>query len=243
MIFLIIFITCITIIASCIGTVSGFGLSVVMTPLLFLFLPLQQVIFLVSIIHWFHSLWKAILFRRHISWHICICFGIPAMVASFLGAQFLGVGESVYFSRLIGFFFIFYGVLLLVMPTVKLTYNKITAFFGGIVSGFLAGVFGLRGAVRSIFLSMFNLPKMVYLGTTGMVSLIVDSTRLFVYTSKKMDLDFALLLGMIAFIPASFVGSYMGKKLVHKTPQQYFRAILALFLLIIGMWIVYSSLK
>lgn len=42
-----------TLIASCIGTMTGFGTSTIMVPVLSLFLPLPLVLLFAGIIHWF----------------------------------------------------------------------------------------------------------------------------------------------------------------------------------------------
>lgn len=83
-----IYITLITIVASAVGVLSGFGLGTIMTPTLILFLPFQQAIFIIAIIHWFHDIWKIWLFDRRISWRLFLYFGVPGVVGSFFGSLF-----------------------------------------------------------------------------------------------------------------------------------------------------------
>ena len=54
-------------------------------------------------------------------------------------------------------------------------------YAGGIASGFLAGLIGTGGAVRGITLAAFNLPKDIFIATSGLIDLGVDSTRALVY--------------------------------------------------------------
>ena len=42
-----------TLITSCIETLTGFGISTIMVPTLILFYPVPEVLLLVGIIHWF----------------------------------------------------------------------------------------------------------------------------------------------------------------------------------------------
>ena len=48
-----IYITLLTLFASIIGTITGFGTSTIMIPILVMFFPPVETIFLVAIIHWF----------------------------------------------------------------------------------------------------------------------------------------------------------------------------------------------
>lgn len=228
----------ITLIASCVGTMTGFGLSTIMLPTLLLFLPLTQVILLVSIIHWFLSGWNTILFRKGINWQLFAYFGIPAMLTSIVGARLVGE-ESEHLLPYLGIFFIGYSFLLIFVPKFQLPHNRSISLLGGSLSGFFAGIFGMRGAIRSVFLSAFNLPKIVYLGSTALIGFCVDSTRLIVYGLEGINLYQSLWWGLLLFIPASFVGSYIGRHLVYKIPTEYFRPVVALFLLIVGLRLLF----
>lgn len=60
----IILIALLTLVASTIGTMTGFGTSTIMIPVLVMFFPPIEVIFLVAIIHWLGDIWKVALFRK-----------------------------------------------------------------------------------------------------------------------------------------------------------------------------------
>lgn len=75
-----------TVLAGGVGTLSGFGTSTIMVPVLVMFFPLPQTLLLVGIIHWFGDVWKIALFRHGIRWPLWVAFGIPGVLFSFLGA-------------------------------------------------------------------------------------------------------------------------------------------------------------
>jgi uncharacterized protein len=58
----IVLIAVLTLLASTVGTMTGFGTSTIMVPVLASFLALPQVLLLVGVIHWFGNLWKMLLF-------------------------------------------------------------------------------------------------------------------------------------------------------------------------------------
>ncbi len=112
------------------------------------------------------------------------------------------------------------------------------ALSGGALSGFFAGMFGIGGAIRSMFLSAFNLPKAVYIATAGAIGLLVDSTRIITYFTGSVILPDELWWGLFLFIPISFVGAKFAKHIVDKIPQDRFRSVIAIFLLLIGIKLI-----
>ncbi len=97
---------------------------------------------------------------------------------------------------------------------------------GGVIS---------RGAIRAAFLSAFDLKKAVFLATAGAIGLVVDSMRLITYLQGGVRLDDLVVWGLPAFIPASFLGASVAKRIVDYIPQNVFRVTVAVFLLLIGL--------
>jgi uncharacterized membrane protein YfcA len=230
----IIYLTILTILASGVGTITGFGTSTIMIPVLLIFYPLPQTLLLVGIIHWFGDIWKLALFRHGIRWKLLLAFGVPGIITSFLGASLAFSAPEGLLSRILGGFLLAYVVFLFVNPTFRMKQSNFTAVTGGTLSGFLAGIFGIGGAVRSAFLSVFDLPKAIYITTTGGIALFIDSSRLITYYQRGTRLESILLLGLFALIPASFLGARIAKSIVDKIPQKYFRIVLAVFILLVG---------
>jgi uncharacterized protein len=237
----ILFIAFITIIASFIGTLSGFGTSTLLIPTLSLLgVPFSQALLLVGIIHWVGNLWKIIFFREGILWRLIATFALPGILGAFLGARLMvSVPQSV-LLRYLGLFLIVYVLILLFMPAFRVKPTDKNAILGGTLSGLSFGFFGMGGVIRSAFLIAYELPKKVYLATTGIIGICVDSTRLATYMHKGVSLQALLLYGLLVFIPASFLGAYSAKNIIEKLPQKYFKLIVALFLLIVGLKLVFA---
>jgi uncharacterized membrane protein YfcA len=138
------------------------------------------------------------------------------------------------FSRILGCFLVLYVIYLFAKSSFKVKPNLVLGVCGGALSGFLAGVFGIGGAVRGLFLTAFDLPKAVYISTAGAIALFIDATRLTTYFKNGARLPTLLLYGLPLFIPASFLGAAIVKCIVDKIPQQHFRKIVAIFLLLMG---------
>lgn len=234
----IIYIALLTLLASMIGTLAGFGISTVMIPVLLIFLPLPQTLLLVAIIHWFNDIWKIVLFQHGIRWKLFLAFGIPGIFASFLGSSLsLRIPREI-LSRALGIFLIAYVLFILFNQTFKLSQKLSVAISGGALTGFFAGIFGIGGEINAVALSAFNLEKAVYVATAGAISLMIDSTRIATYVTGGVRLEPFLLSGFLLFVPASLIGAMLGKKGVEKIPQEKFRNFVAIFIFLLGLKLV-----
>ena len=234
----IISIALLTLLASTIGTMTGFGTSTIMIPILVMFLPPVETIFLVAIIHWFGDIWKVLLFRKGFSFSLIALFGVIGLLTSYLGASFSSNMDKTLLLRLLGIFLSGYALFLIFKSRFKIKANNLMALTGGALSGFFAGIFGIGGAVRGMFLSAFDLPKVVYIATTGAIGLMVDATRIITYFTSGTTLPSMLWWSLLIFIPVSFIGAQIAKKLVDRIPQDKFRNFVAVFLFIIGLKLV-----
>ena len=232
----IIYITVLVLIASMIGTMTGFGTSTIMVPVLLLFFPLPQTLLFVGIIHWFGDLWKIILFKKGLNWKLILGFGITGIVASFIGASLTFQISEKILMKILGAFLLAYVIFIFFKPDYRLAKNKKNMIAGGALSGFFAGIFGVGGAIRATFLTAFDLPKAVYIATAGSIALLIDSTRLITYLTGGVRLEAMLLWGMIVFVPVSFLGAKIAKRIVDHIPQKSFRFFITLFLALIGLY-------
>jgi uncharacterized membrane protein YfcA len=221
--------------ASAIGTVTGFGLSTVMIPLLALAYPVPETLLFVGVIHWFNDLWKLVLFREGIRWKLILSFGLPGIVATVVGARLIFAIPNAILQRILGLFLISYVAFLFARSAFKVRQSLVAGAAGGALSGFCAGIFGMGGAIRALFLTAFDLPKAVYLATAGAIAIAIDTPRLVTYLGQGARLDALLFWGLILFIPASFLGARFGKGLLERIPQEHFRKVVAALLFIVGL--------
>lgn len=228
-------IAALTIVAGGVGTLTGFGTSTIMVPVLLMFYSLPETLLLVGIIHWFGDIWKILLFKRGIRWALWLSFGVTGVLYSLWGATLSVTAPEELMSRVLGGFLILYVGFLFWKSSFKLPATTGIAGIGGAASGFLAGIFGVGGAVRSAFLAAFDLKKAVYIATSGAIAIVIDTVRIGTYLHGGARLEPILLWGMIAFIPASLIGAGVAKKVVERIPQRKFRFVVAAFLLLAGL--------
>ena len=234
----IIYIALLTLLASTIGTLAGFGISAIMVPVLLIIFPLPQTLLLVGVIHWFNDVWKIILFREGISWKLFLAFGLPGILTSFIGSSLsLRISREL-LSRALGVFLIAYVLFIIFNRTFKLSQKLSVAISGGALTGFFAGIFGIGGEINAVALSTFNLKKAVYVATAGAISFMIDSARIATYIRGGIGLEPAILAGFLIFIPLSLIGAIIGKRGVEKIPQEKFRNFVAVFIFLFGLKLV-----
>ncbi|AKB57886.1 sulfite exporter TauE/SafE family protein [Methanosarcina barkeri] len=234
----VIYIALLTLLASLIGTMAGFGISTIMVPILLIILPLPQTLLLVGIVHWFNDIWKILLFRKGIRWKLLLTFGLPGIFASFLGSFLsLKISREI-LSRALGMFLIAYVIFIIFNRTFKLSQKLSVAISGGTLTGFFAGIFGIGGEINAVALSAFNLKKAVYVATAGAIAFMIDSTRIATYIQGGTRLDPVLISGFLIFIPVSLIGAMIGKIGIEKIPQEKFRNFVAVFIFLFGLKLV-----
>lgn len=209
-------------IAEVIGTVSGFGSSILFVPLATLFFDFHEVLGITALFHVFSNLSKIFLFRKGIDKKIGIKLGIPAVISVAVGAVLskyvpqkeLEVGMSVILIILS-----LYLIKNFEKPLRQTDRNLVS---GGIASGFLAGLIGTGGAIRGITLSAFMLPKDIFIATSALIDLGVDTTRAAVYFFNGfMRSEFLLMVPPLIIV--SILGSWLGKQILKKTSERVFR--------------------
>jgi uncharacterized membrane protein YfcA len=233
--------TGLVLLASGVGTITGFGTSTIMVPVLVPYLGLTSTLLFVGIIHWFGNIWKLLLFRQGLRWRLIVRFAVTGVPATILAASLMVDAPEVTLSRVLGALLLAYVAFLFLKGRFALPQGPRTTLAGGALYGFTAGIFGIGGAIRGAFLAAYNLPKAVYIATTGaIIGLAIDSSRLVAYSLGGSMLDRSLWLGMLIFVPVSFFGAKIGERAVARIPQQRFRQVIAAFLAVVALKLLFA---
>lgn len=224
-----------TFVASFMGTIVGFGSSIMMLPIVAILLPLPEALLFVGIVHFFNDVWEVVLFRESIKWKPLLIFGGTGIVATVIGASLVVVAPQVLLSRILGLLLIGSVLILLFNPKLELKQNTFNLSLGGTLSGFIAGIFGIGGPTRSLFLSSLKLSPKTYIFTIGALSLLVDAARLSTYLVEGVRLEKDLIFILIYLVPISFIAARLARSVVNKLPQGIFRGLVAVLLITVGL--------
>ncbi|MBP7699250.1 MAG: sulfite exporter TauE/SafE family protein [Saprospiraceae bacterium] len=218
-----------------IGTVSGFGSSILFVPIASLFFDFKSVLGITAIFHVFSNLSKIALFRNGINKDIAIKLGIPAIIFVIIGAYITTFLPTKQIELAMSFMLILLSIYLIFNYNNPIKRTNTNLYLGGLTSGFLAGVAGTGGAIRGITLAAFQLPKETFIATSALIDLGVDASRAVIYTSNgyfKKE-NFILIPFLIGI---SILGSYVGKIILKRTSENIFRHIVLGVILVIAVF-------
>ena len=207
--------------AEIIGTVSGFGSSILFVPVASLFLDFKMVLGITAVFHIFSNLSKIYFFHTGIDKNIVIKLGIPAIIFVTIGAFLTAYIPQKTIELAMNLLILAIAIYLISGHAKSLKETNTNLYLGGTISGFLAGLIGTGGAIRGIMLSVFSLEKNVFIATSAIIDLGVDSSRAAVYISKGyFQKEHLILIPFLILI--SIIGSYIGKIILQRMPEKVF---------------------
>ena len=210
--------------AEIVGTISGFGSSILFVPLASLVLDFKVVLGITAVFHVFSNLSKIYLFQKGIDKQIALKLGIPAVLFVTLGAWLTNYIPQKEIEM--GMNFIIFSIALYMMSGhhKRIKESNTNLFLGGTLSGFLAGLIGTGGAIRGITLAAFNLEKDAFIATSAIIDMGVDVSRAGVYiASGYFQREHIILIPFLIII--SIAGSYAGKRILNYIPEKTFQYI------------------
>src|SRR3990170_1059307 len=200
--------------AAALTLMTGFGLGTILTPVFLLFYDVKIAILIVAIVHFLNNLLKFSLFSRHLNTDILKRFGVLAITGAFIGAFLQGMMNSDAVKVLLGISLIFLGLKEASGLGEKARLPKKIDFIGGFLSGLLGGLVGNQGAIRSVYLLNYNIPKEAFIATASTIALLIDLTRVPVYLisySRQLKENWLMLLGLVV---VAYLGTLAGSWLV-----------------------------
>lgn len=230
---------------------SGFGLGTILTPVFIVFFPVEVAITLTGIVHFGNNIFKLFIVRRNFNKEVLLRFGIPAVIFAFIGAYILllipnmeAICSYSLFGKtfkifplklLIALLLLFFAIIDLIPFFNKLQFNRNKLPIGGALSGFFGGLSGSQGALRSAFLIRAGLSKEAFIATTVMISCFVDFTRLGVYSTRLLKIDFSDNLPLlISATLSAMCGAFIGNKLLKKVTLHFLQITVAIMLVILA---------
>jgi uncharacterized membrane protein YfcA len=238
---------------------SGFGLGTILVPVFAIFFPIDIAIILTAIVHFLNNIFKLLLLGKNADRTVIIKFGIPSILAAFVGAYLLTYVtklEPLFSYTLfdktfyvvpvkltIAILLFVFSLFDIVPKLIKLQFDIKYLSLGGLLSGFFGGLSGNQGALRTAFLIRANLTKETFIATGVVIACLVDISRLTIYSNKIISLDNQLNYSLIISATLSaFIGAYFGNKLLKKvtikTIQYFVATTLIVFSIMLGLGII-----
>lgn len=219
--------------AEILGTVGGFGSSLFFVPIASYFLDFYSVLGITALFHVSSNLAKIAFFRKGFDKKLLISIGIPAVLFVIAGAFLSKFIETKILELSLAIFLIAVSLILLIFKNLALKPTLSNSIGGGIFSGLIAGLLGTGGAIRGMVLAAYNLRMEVFIATSAIIDLGIDSSRSVVYYLNGYVHKHDLYLIPILLV-VSIVGTFIGKKILTRISEKQFKYIVLILILITG---------
>lgn len=240
-----------SLLASLLTFFAGFGLGTLLMPVFAIFFPIDVAVALTAVVHLMNNLFKLVLTGKKANWGVVLRFGIPAIVAAFLGAWLLlrvssfeplatyHIGEREFaitpVKLIIAVLLIFFALMEALPRLKKLQFSRDKMIPGGLLSGFFGGLSGHQGALRSAFLVRAGLSKESFIATGVIIACMIDLARLSVYFNRYADADIrGNMKLLIAATLAAFAGAFAGNLLLKKVTFSFIQNIVTVMLMLLA---------
>jgi uncharacterized membrane protein YfcA len=237
--------------ASALALPSGFGLGTILMPAFALFFPLDLAVAMTAVVHLLNNVFKFILYGKSADTGVLLRFGVPAIIAAFVGARALlllsGLHPLATYSiggwvlhvqpvKAVVALLIAVFALLDFLPSLEnVSFDRSLLPLGGVLSGFFGGLTGHQGALRSAFLVRSGLTKESFIATGVVLSCLVDFSRISVYSayfSSEGFTESALLVGGAVIFAC--IGALAAHRTVKEASLPTIRLLVAIMLLAIA---------
>ncbi|MFM9863039.1 MAG: TSUP family transporter [Micropepsaceae bacterium] len=232
---------------------SGFGLGTILLPAFAIFFPTPVAVAATGAVHLMNNLFKGGLLGRQAHWPTVLSFGLPAIPFAILGAWVLSrlASSAAVFewsawgkvfgptpaSLIIGCTMIAFAVLELQPWFQRLTAPKRLMPLGGALTGFIGGLSGQQGALRSMFLLKSGLEPARFIPTGVLIAMLVDLSRLPVYAISFASLNqfaWRQVTLVAAGTVCAFAGAFLGARYLAKATMEIVRIMVAALMSLIG---------
>ena len=226
--------------AAGIASVTGFGIGSLLTPVLAIETGTKLAVAAISIPHAVATAQRFWLLRRHVDTRVLLGFGVASAVGGLAGALAHVWVSSGALSVVFGCVVALTGVAELTGWMRRVRWSRRSAWIAGGLSGALGGMVGNQGGIRTAALLGFDVPKESFVATATAIGLFVDGARMPVYLATQWR-DILRIWPLVAIATVAVViGTALGARLLSRLPQQSFRKLIGVVLILLGGYMVVS---
>lgn len=230
------------VVAGGVASVTGFGVGSLLTPVLSFAVGAKVAIALTSIPHLIATAMRLWMLRTHVDKKILFQFGLTSAVGGLVGALLHSVLKTPSITIAFGCILLFSGFMGATGFSERLRFGGIGAWIAGGISGFLGGLVGNQGSIRSAALLGFDIPKIAFVATATATALIVDGARMPVYfVSQFPDVVKSWVLICIT-VAGAIIGTLAGAKILRNINESTFRKVVSAFIFVLGAFMLYQGL-
>lgn len=225
-------------VAGGIASIAGFGIGSVLTPTLSVWVDARLAVAAISIPHLIGTALRFWLLKGGVDRRVLWSFGIASAAGGIAGALLNAVFTSPALLTLLAVLLLFVAAGELTGFSRRLVFRGPAAWIAGALSGALGGLVGNQGGLRSAALLGFRMDRDTFVATATAIGLIVDAARMPVYFVVHAGELRSMATAIAVTIAGVVVGTVAGGRILRRIPEPYFRRVVAIFLAILGIWLL-----
>jgi uncharacterized protein len=226
-----------------VAAVTGFGIGSLLTPALALQVDTRLAVAAVSIPHIVGTAFRFWLLGGRADPKVLWTFGVTSAAGGLAGALLQERASTPALMVLFGALLLFTAGAELTGLVERMRFRGPVASLAGAASGFLGGLVGNQGGIRSAALLGVDLPKHVFVATSTAVGLMVDGARVPVYLWHLHE-QIRGIAGWVALATLGVVaGTLLGNRVLARIPERWFRRTVAVLLALLGVAMLINGLR
>ena len=230
------------VLAGALASVVGFGIGSLLTPIFALATGTRTAVALVSIPHFIGTALRFAMLRGHVDRRVLLSFGLTSAAGGLAGALLHTRLGSTPLSIVFGGLLLFVSVSEFTGLAKRMRFDGPAAWLAGALSGFLGGLVGNQGGIRSGALFGFHLHRDAFVATATATGLIVDAARMPVYFATQSAAIAAAWYPVLVASIGVVIGTLIGRRVLTRIPDQQFHRIVAVVLAVLGTAMILSAL-
>jgi uncharacterized protein len=227
-----------SVLAGAIASIVGFGIGSVLTPLFAVRVGTQLAVAAVSIPHLFATALRFWRLRAHVDRRVVVSFGITSAAGGLAGALLHAYASNRSLAIVFGVLLLFVGISELTGLARHMRFGGPVAWIAGAVSGVFGGLVGNQGGIRSAALLGFDLDRQAFVATATAIGLVVDGARMPVYFATQTAAIARIWPLVLIATAGTLAGTLLGVRTLRRIPEQAFRRIVAILLLLLGTYML-----
>lgn len=227
-----------SLIAGGVGSITGFGIGSILTPLLSLWIDGRLAVAMVAIPHLIGTSVRFMMNDGRVDRGVLWRFGLASAAGGLTGALFQRAASGPALLLLLAALLLFVSGLELTGLSARMRFTGPAAWIAGVLSGLLGGLVGNQGGIRSAALLGFGLSRDVFVATATAIALFVDGARLPIYLWAEGGALWSSRDTIMIATAGVVTGTVAGARLLRGIPEALFRKIVAILLAILGLSVI-----
>ena len=229
------------VVAGAVATVTGFGIGSILTPLIATRAGTRLAVAAVSIPHFAATLLRLWRLREHVDRRVLLRFGVASAAGGLTGALLHASAANRTLAMIFGGLLMFVGLSELTGLATRMRFTGPVAWIAGALSGFLGGLVGNQGGIRSAALLGFDIDRRAFVATATAVGVIVDAVRMPAYFITQWRELGDIWPWILIATMGTLTGTLAGEMVLKGIPERIFRRLVAALLILLGGYMVLAA--